>query len=173
MPKSGQCARNAVRIAAALSVWSVTGALCQRRLAFLSDPLEAAPQRPTVVFMHHPPFDCGIRHMDRIRLIEGSTELAAILKRHPQVLGLWCGHNHRPIETMFGGVPASIIAGVAHQLAFHFQDDNPGALVLEPPAFKLHQFSPESGIVSHTVYVEKFPGPYPFVLDPSYPGHHA
>ena len=85
-------------------------------------------------------------------------------------MGLWCGHNHRPIETVFGGVPASIIAGVAHQVAFHFHDDREGALVLEPPAFKLHHFDAATGIVSHTVCVENFPGPYPFVLDPDYPG---
>jgi 3',5'-cyclic-AMP phosphodiesterase len=149
---------------------SGAGALCERRLAFLSEALEAEPKRATVVFMHHPPFDCGIRHMDKIRLIDGSAELAAILKQHPQILGLWCGHNHRPIETVFGGVPASIIAGVAHQVAFHFHDDREGALVLEPPAFKLHHFDAATGIVSHTVYVEDFPGPYPFVLDPDYPG---
>ena len=148
---------------------SSAGILCARRLAFLSDALEAAPRRPTVVFMHHPPFDCGIGHMDRIRLLDGSAELAAILQRHQQILGLWCGHNHRQIETVFGGVPATIIPGVAHQVAFHLDDDD-GALVLEPPAFKLHRFNPGSGIVSHTVYVEDYPGPYPFVLDPSYPG---
>ena len=94
--------------------WSA-GALCERRLKFLSMRSKPNRQRPTVVFMHHPPFDCGIRHMDRIRLLDGSAELAAILKRHRQVLGLWCGHNHRAIETVFGGVPASIIAGVAHR----------------------------------------------------------
>jgi len=25
-------------------------------------------------------------------------------------------------------------------------------------------------IAAHTVYVENFPGPFPFVLDPDYPG---
>jgi 3',5'-cyclic-AMP phosphodiesterase len=149
---------------------SGAGALCKRRLAFLSDALDAAPERPTVIFMHHPPFDSGIRHMDRIRLLDGDAELATLVKRHRQILGLWCGHSHRPIETIFAGVPASIIAGVAHQVAFNFQNDHEGALVLEPPAFKLHHFTPTAGIVSHTVYVEDYPGPYPFVLDPNYPG---
>jgi hypothetical protein len=26
------------------------------------------------------------------------------------------------------------------------------------------------GLVSHTGFVERFPGPFPFVLDPDYPG---
>ncbi|MBS0245142.1 MAG: phosphodiesterase [Proteobacteria bacterium] len=145
------------------------GALCTRRLAFLSDALAAAPNRPTIVFMHHPPFDCGIRHMDAIRLLDGSDELAAILKRHPQVLALWCGHNHRQVETMFGGVPTNISPGVAHQVAFHLDDDRDGSLVFEPPAFRLHRYA-GGALVSHTVYVEDYAGPFPFVLDPSYPG---
>ena len=145
------------------------GALCPRRLAFLSAALDAAPDRPTVIFMHHPPFECGITNMNRIRLFDGRAELIALLKRHRQVLGLWCGHHHRPIETMFAGVPASIIAGVAHQVVFQL-DDGEGGLVLEPPAFKLHLFQSDRGIISHTLYVEDYPGPYPFILDPDYPG---
>ena len=70
---------------------------------------------------------------------------------------------------MFAGVPASIIAGVAHQVVFRL-DDGEGGLVLEPPAFKLHLFQPDRGIISHTLYVEDYPGPYPFILDPDYPG---
>ena len=66
---------------------SGAGALCERRLAFLSEALEAEPKRATVVFMHDPPFDCGIRHMDKIRLIDGSAELAAILQAAPADFG--------------------------------------------------------------------------------------
>jgi len=34
----------------------------------------------------------------------------------------------------------------------------------------LHRWTPADGIVSHTAYVEHYPGPYPFVNDPEYPG---
>ncbi len=79
---------------------SSAGALCERRLACRSEALDAEPKRATVIFMHHPPFDLRHPSHGQIRLIDGSAELAAILlKRHPQILGLWCGHNHRPIET--------------------------------------------------------------------------
>ena len=48
--------------------------------------------------------------------------------------------------------------------------DDAGAFVFEPPAYQLHLWSAADGIVSHTVCVEDFPGPYPFVSDPDYPG---
>ena len=145
------------------------GALCARRLKFLADALAAAPDKPTVIFMHHPPFDCGTRHVDHFRAFEGRNELAAILERNRQVLALWCGHNHRAIETVCGGVPTSILAGVAHQVTFRLDGDQDGEIVFEPPLFKLHRYK-DGALVSHTVYVEDYPGPNPFTFEPDYPG---
>jgi 3',5'-cyclic-AMP phosphodiesterase len=99
------------------------GALCAERLAFVEEALARGVGRPTLIVMHHPPMECGIAHMDRIRLLEGAEE---------------------------------------------FRHD--GALVFEPPAYLLHRWDPRTGIVTHQAYVERFPGPYPFVLDADYPG---
>jgi 3',5'-cyclic AMP phosphodiesterase CpdA len=146
------------------------GALCPRRLEFLAQALAQAPDKPTVIFMHHPPFECGIVHMDRIRLIEGADRLAEIVGRYRNVERILCGHHHRPIQTLFAGTLASIAPGVAHQVALDLSDDHEGALVFEPPAYQLHRYRPETGIVSHTAYVERFAGPYPFLQDGDYPG---
>jgi Icc protein len=146
------------------------GALCPRRLAFLERALARAPEKPTVIFMHHPPFDCGILHMDRIRLIEGAQRLAEIVRPHRNVERILCGHHHRAIEARFGGTIASIAPGVAHQVMFDLSEDHAGALVLEPPAYQLHRYRPDTGVVSHTVYVDRYPGPFPFVLGSDYPG---
>lgn len=144
------------------------GALCERRLAFLEEALARDPTRSTIVFLHHPPFDCGIRHMDRIRLLEGVERLHAIIVANPQVERLLCGHHHRTITTRFAGTLAMIVPGVAHQVQLDLaeDDDREGALVLEPPAYALHRFTPEAGLSSHVAYVERFPGPFPFVIAP-------
>lgn len=146
------------------------GELCRRRLDFLRTALAAQPERPALIFMHHPPFDCGILHMDRIRLLSGASELAEIVRAHGRVERILCGHHHRPIETLFGGTIASIAPGVAHQVAFDLTEEHDGALVFEPPAFRIHRWREGEGLVSHMVYVERHPGPFPFVLDPNYPG---
>lgn len=44
------------------------GTLCDARLAWLADQLDAARDRPVIVALHHPPFACGIGHMDAMRL---------------------------------------------------------------------------------------------------------
>src|SRR5262249_35583745 len=139
------------------------GALCARRLAFLERALARTPAKPTVIFMHHPPFDCGILHMNRILLLAGAERVAEIVRPDPSVERVLCGHHHRMIEARFAGRICSISPGVAHQVMFGLPEDHAGALGLAPPAYQLHRYRPETGIVSHTVYVERYPGPFPFL----------
>ena len=147
------------------------GALAPETLAFLAATLEAAPDVPTLVCLHHPPVLCGIAHMDRIRLLEGAEEFAEIVGRHPQVERILTGHHHRPIVTRFAGTLCQIAPSVAHQVALDLTADGPSAFVLEPPAFLLHHWTSEAGLVTHTAYVDRSPGPFPFVLPKDYPGH--
>ncbi len=145
------------------------GELHAEQLEFLSRSLAAAPDKPTIIGMHHPPFICGIAHMDRINL-RNTTEFAAVIARHPQVDRIICGHHHRPIVARVAHAIASISPSVAHQVELSLDPHERGAFVFEPPAFQLHRWTADEGIVSHTVYVEDYPGPYPFVNDPEYPG---
>ncbi len=144
------------------------GALCDARLAWLEAALAAQPDKPTLVVMHHPPFECGIRHMDAINL-RHADRFTAVIARHPQVKRILCGHHHRPITAQVAHTIASIAPSVAHQVEFVL-DDSPGMWNLEPPAFQVHTLLEGAGIVSHTVYVETYPGPFPFLSDPDYPG---
>jgi len=105
-------------------------------------------------------------------LRDGAEEFADIVARHAQVRLVLCGHVHRKIVTRIGQAVCSAAPSVGHQVAFDFLNGAPGGLVFEPPAFDLHWLRPDGGLVSHTVYVERFPGPYPFALDPAYPGGH-
>lgn len=148
------------------------GALCDKRLAFLDKSLAEANGRPVAIFMHHPPFDCGIAHMDAIRLLEGAEDFAGIVARHPNVERILCGHHHRPIVTRFAGTTAQIAPSVTHQVTLDLNEVSDATFHMEPPAYLLHSHREGAGFVSHTAYVERFPGPYPFVLDADYPGGH-
>ena len=145
------------------------GELCARRLEWLDAALAAAPGQPTMVCMHHPPFACGIGHMDAIALRHPSR-FAAIIARHRQVERILCGHHHRPVVARVAHAVASICPSVAHQVELDLQPGAAGAFVLEPPAYQLHRWTAETGIVSHTALVESYPGPFPFLEDPDYPG---
>lgn len=140
------------------------GELRAPRAAWLENRLAEAPDRPTIVFMHHPPFATGIEHMDAMGLT-GADRLAAILRRHPQVLRVLCGHVHRSIQAPFAGTIASIAPSTAHQVALDLRPQGPSAFVLEPPGFQLHLYDPATGVVTHTAPIGSFDGPYLFRED--------
>jgi Icc protein len=138
------------------------GALCEKRLRWLDEALRKAPDRPTVVTMHHPPFATGLSHMDTIGLTSGAQALGAIVQRHPQVERLLCGHLHRSIVRRFHGTVASTCPSPAHQAALDFAPGVPPSFMMEPPGFQLHLWSDRLGLVSHTASIGNFEGPYPY-----------
>jgi 3',5'-cyclic AMP phosphodiesterase CpdA len=137
------------------------GRLCAERLEWLAAALAAAPSRPTIVVMHHPPFRTFIGHMDRIGL-DGADALARVIAQHPQVERVLSGHLHRPIVARFAGTVASTCPSPAHQIALDLAEEGVEGFTLEPPGYQLHRWDAASGIVSHTVTVGNWPGPYPF-----------
>jgi 3',5'-cyclic-AMP phosphodiesterase len=137
------------------------GRLCDRRLAWLEARLAEAPERPTLLMMHHPPMTTGIDHMDAMGL-ESPERLAEILRRHDQVERIICGHVHRSIQASFAGKPASVAPSTAHQVMLDLSADGAARYTLEPAGFHLHLWHPGSAIVTHSAYVDGFPGPFAF-----------
>jgi Icc protein len=141
------------------------GELSAEQLRFLDRSLAAAPGKPTIIGMHHPPMITGIAHLDRINL-HNTPAFAEVIARHRQVDRIVCGHHHRPIIGRLAHAIVSISPSVVHQAQMSLDPDDPGAIVLEPPAFQLHCWTGSDGVASHTVYVEDYPGPYPFLQAP-------
>jgi len=137
------------------------GALCEQRLGWLDARLRLRSGTPTMILMHHPPFRTLIGHMDEIGL-QNAGAFKAVLANHPQVLAVLCGHLHRPIETAWRGILMSTSPSPAHQVTLDLSPDAPSCFTMEPPAYRLHAWSADDGWLSHTAYVGKFDGPYPF-----------
>lgn len=144
------------------------GELCAERLAWLDARLSEAPGKTTFLVVHHPPILCGLPVFDAINL-RTAAELGQLLARHRQVERILCGHHHRSITGRLGEAIVSVAPAVAHQGAFELDDDR-GRFVLEPPGYHVHLQLPDGSIASHLVFVEQFPGPFPHIPDPDYPG---
>lgn len=136
------------------------GALCEDRLDWLDRRLAEAPDRPTVIFMHHAPFTTGIAHMDRIGLANADG-FGRVVSRHPQIEKIVCGHLHRAIDTRWCGNAVSTCPSPAHQVALDLRPDGPSAFMMEPPGYQLHWWN-GSQLVTHTAFIGSFAGPYPF-----------
>ena len=139
------------------------GALCDERLAWLEQQLDASRGEPVVIAMHHPPFQTLIGHMDEIGLLQGAEALEALVARHGNVERVICGHLHRAIDVRFGGTIASTSPAPAHQVCLDLSASAPSAWTLEPPGFRVHAWSAQNRrLVTHLAASGTFEGPFPF-----------
>ena len=145
------------------------GMMCEERIAWLAARLEEEPIRPTIIFMHHPPFTTGIAHMDELGLANAAA-MGEVVARHPQVERVVCGHLHRPVQVRWHGTVAMTSPSTAHQVVLDLREEAPLAYNMEPPAFLLHVWSEGAGLVTHTSYVGEYPGPYSFRDGSKLPG---
>jgi Icc protein len=129
------------------------GELCAERLAWIDARLAEAPERPTIVFMHHHPFASGLEFMD-VMGCAGGDALGEIVARNPQIERVLCGHLHRPIQRNFHGTTACVAPSTARQLNPVFGVAEPAEDEVwsdEPPAYLLHLWREGAGVVTHLV----------------------
>ena len=126
------------------------GRFCPARQAWLDQVLGEQPDRLTLLFIHHPPFDVGDHYVGGYREPGEAVALAEIVSRHPQVTGLLCGHVHWPIEREWAGTSARIMPSVAVDVRKGIDESE----AQERPIYMLHRLSDEAGLVSQARRVD-------------------
>lgn len=137
------------------------GTLDGVRLTWLNETLAQAPRTPTLIFMHHPPFQTGIPILDDLGF-HGREEFGALVERHPQIERILCGHIHRSMQVRWHGTIASSAASTAFQFVLELRDRNRIGIAREPPGFALHIWD-GSRLVSHDCRVDDFRHPISFL----------
>jgi len=80
----------------------LAGSLGDEQFAWLRARLETTPERHTLLFLHHPPIAVQSPWLDKIGL-QDSPELERLLRDHPQVRLIGCGHVHQEVAGSLGG----------------------------------------------------------------------
>lgn len=110
----------------------LSGELSKQTITRLESWLSADPERPTLIFLHHPPRAVGSAWIDAIGL-RNPEPLRSLLKRSPGVKGIFCGHIHQVYEGHFSGVPLYATPSASFQF-------KPGRAELQldvvPPGFR-------------------------------------
>ncbi len=130
------------------------GAACGDRLASLDALLSERPDAPTVVAMHHPPFQTQVPLIDAMKY-EGLADLATVIGRHRQIVRVICGHVHRPITAGFAGTIAVTCPSTWVQLAFGGPPPV-SPVVAEPAAMALHVIDAAGGALSHLIPIAEY-----------------
>jgi len=128
------------------------GLLCQGRLDWLDARLAEARDKPTLIAMHHPPFDTGIADFDIIGL-SGRDAFGEIVARNTQVQAIACGHVHRDIALSWCGALVAVTPSTGYQYALELDPNAATRKVAEPPAVRLFLWSPGNALTSHMSYV--------------------
>ena len=138
-----------------------TGELCEDRLAWLAEQLARGGDRPTMIAMHHPPFDTGVWWMDRMGMERGHGELRKMVEAHPNVVRILCGHQHRSVTTNWGPTVLSICPSAWTQLLLDLGPEAPPHGIAEPGAIQLHRWT-GTNLVTHTEYIHRLAEPVDF-----------
>ncbi|MFD2206580.1 phosphodiesterase [Kiloniella antarctica] len=132
------------------------GMMCDNRLLWLEQSLSEQPDQPTLIFMHHPPTKLGLPYQDSMNCKNGK-KLADLIKSHPQVLGIACGHTHRDSVANWANTVLFVTASATFSYALQMKpvdDINPR---FEPTCARLFYWSEETGLVSHLSFIGKYP----------------
>jgi Icc protein len=115
-----------------------SGELRAQQLDWLAAELTRAPEQPTLLAMHHPPFATGIPVWDAIGLDPPDrAALAEVIRPHPQILRIVAGHVHRTIAAELAGrvalsIPSTYVQGRLHFGAAELE------LIDEPAGLAVH-----------------------------------
>ena len=126
------------------------GHFCAQRQAWLEETLAAQPERPTLLFIPHPPFDVGDHYVGGYRHPEEAAALQSIVARHSQVIGLLCGHVHWPVTRDWAGTQARIMPSVAIDVRNGVDE----AEAAGRPVYMLHRLSGADGLSSEARFAD-------------------
>ena len=140
---------------------TVGGDMCQKRLQWLDDRLAEDTQKPTIIFMHHPPIKVGVLEAD-FDGFAGADMLGEIIEKHTNIERIICGHIHLPTHTKWHGTIISTAPSMGMQLGLDLTMEKASEFILEAPGYQLHHLTEHGDIITHTVYVREVDGPYSF-----------
>jgi len=130
------------------------GNFCETRAAWLRARLAEAPDRPTLLVLHHPPIDSGHPWMTENSDAAWVKRLESIVAAQANIVAVIAGHLHRPVVTRWAGTTLAVCPSTAPQVALDFRPIDPDApdgrpmIVADPPWFAVHVWNGRT-LVSH------------------------
>lgn len=138
------------------------GGITDKVADWLEAKLDEKPNKRTLIFTHHPPFEAGMGFMDEG--FENIRRFEEILVRHRDHIQLCCGHMHRPISTVWRGVPITVSAPICMLMELDLSEPGGDRFFLGDPGYiEYHLFN--NTINTHFCVIPtraSYDGPFPF-----------
>lgn len=139
----------AVRLIALDSVWqgNELPVFDEDRADWLADALRKEPNKPTLLFIHHPPFHTGIAFVD-LAPSDWYRHLSRVISQHDQVKLVLCGHAHTTMSGQIAGVPVYVAPSSAFQLSGYLGVDEAPTLIDEAGPVTIHYWTGNQFVTS-------------------------
>ena len=137
------------------------GEISSCQVEWLDKHLAEAQDKPTVLFMHHPPVKFAVLETD-VDGFGGAERLGEIIEKYPHIERLLCGHIHLPADVRWHGTVVSTAPSPGMKLVLDLTMTRESEFVLDAPSYQLHYWTPQKNLISHTVYLRDDNGPYLF-----------
>ncbi len=130
------------------------GNICQTKANWLDQRLSENTEKPTLIFMHHPPLKLGVIETD-IDGFKGADKFGDVIEKYNNIEGILCGHIHLPTFTRWKGTVVSTAPSIGMRLLLDLTLEEPSQFLLEKPAYHLHYWSQERNLITHLIEVTK------------------
>ncbi len=117
------------------------------RERWLAAALGAPHDGPTILAVHHPPFVTGIEWMDRSGF-DVLDRFESVVRESGAVDRIVCGHVHRPMSAMVGGVLAEVGPATAVHVALDLEPGAPKRVIRDAGGYRIFRVD-GSNIVGH------------------------
>lgn len=130
------------------------GGFCETRAGWLRARLDEAPERPTLIALHHPPIATGLSWMTENPEAAWVRRLRGVIAGRGNIVAMIAGHLHRPVVTLWAGTTLAVCAATAPQVALDLEPMDPEApdgrpmIVADQPWFALHYWNGRE-LISH------------------------
>ncbi len=141
------------------------GRIATEQAGWLDQQLSGAPEKPTVIFMHHPPVKCGVRESDGDGFA-GDDLLGWVVARYSNIERILCGHIHLLVHARWYGTIVTTAPGMGMQLGLDLTMEKQAEFLLTEPGYLLHHWQQGQQLITHAVSLEKTEGPFLFKEQP-------
>lgn len=125
------------------------GQLCPERLDWLTARLAESPEKPTILFQHHPPFLTGVSVLDSAGF-EGLVAFREIVAGQPQIEQIVAGHIHCHLIRRVGNSIAVTCPALSFQLQHPLSEAGPLLATTGQGAMLLHYWTSATGLLTYT-----------------------
>ena len=124
------------------------GHLAETTLEWVRTTLAELPERtPVLLAMHHPPVRVHHPMADSMAL-DNPHEVSALIRQHPAIAGVLCGHAHTGAAGRLAGRPVLLAPGVTSTLNMPWESGT-GPTRTQPPGVAFHVLAEDASLTTH------------------------